>query len=292
MLTLIDLDIPELGYTQFISAWLYQGTEATILVDPGPACTTGILFDELDRRGVDRLDWIFLTHIHLDHGGGVGHVCRRYKGANIACHEKAVHHLAHPARLWEGSLKVLGKVARIYGEMLPVPEENIAVLSEIPVEGGVRVIPTPGHAPHHQCFVFQDALFCGEAFGIFHALDNAVYLRPATPPVFSLPDCLASMDALRPWLDRPLCFGHHGRWANGPEIFETARSQLLQWVAVIRRRRMAQDALDIPAIIEELTLMDPVYARRRLLDQDIRERERYFSGNTIAGILQYLEKTS
>jgi len=290
MLDLIDLDVRALGYTRFISSWLYRGREGNFLVDPGPACTVPSLFEELERLDVRRLDWIFLTHIHMDHSGGIGHVIKRFPKTKIVCHEKAVHHLIDPERLWEGSLKILGDVAGVYGKILPVPPENIRTAGEIPFEDGVRVIPTPGHAAHHQCFVGKEFLFCGELFGIFHELEEGVYLRPATPPVFVLEDFLTSMDAIAPFLDRTLCFSHYGRWSNGPEILESARAQLLLWVEVVRQHRMGMERPDMQAIIDDLTANDPVYARRNRLSDQIRKREDFFSVNTIRGMLQYLEK--
>lgn len=284
---LIDLDVPALGYTRFISAWLHKGKDGNILVDPGPACTAETLLEALDRRGIRRLDWIFLTHIHLDHSGGIGHLLRKFPEAKVVCHEKAVQHLVDPERLWEGSLKILGEVAAVYGKMLPVPPENIMTADEIPIEGGIRVVPTPGHAAHHQCFVGREWLFCGELFGIFHELEDAVYLRPATPPVFVLEDFLASMDAVAPFLDRPLCFSHYGRWENAGEIFEIARKQLPLWVSVVRRHRGNPD---METIIDALTEADPVYARRDRLPELVKARETYFSANAIRGMLQYIEK--
>jgi glyoxylase-like metal-dependent hydrolase (beta-lactamase superfamily II) len=196
MLELIDLDIKELEYSRFISAWLYQGNEGSFVVDPGPACTIDHLIAELEKHHVSQLDWILLTHIHMDHAGGIGHLAERFPGARIVCHEKAVKHLIDPSRLWEGSLKILGNVARVYGEIKPVLPASILTIDQIPFGDGIKVIPTPGHAAHHQCFVWQDSLFCGELFGIFQQLDQSIYLRPATPPVFVLDDYLASMDAV------------------------------------------------------------------------------------------------
>lgn len=289
MLDLIDLDVPALGYTRFISAWLYQGRNECILVDPGPACTADTLFDALEVRGVRHLEWIFLTHIHLDHSGGVGHVVRKFPEARVVCHEKAAQHLIDPERLWEGSLKVLGRVAEVYGKMLPVPPVCIVTADEIPAAGGVRVIPTPGHAAHHQCFAGREWFFAGELFGIFHAMDKEFYLRPATPPVFVLEDFLASMNAAAPFLDRPLCFAHHGRWDNGPQILETARNQLLLWVEVVRRHRKNPD---LSVIADALTNADPIYGRKDWLPALVQQRETYFTANAIRGILQYLEKSA
>jgi len=284
---LIDLDIPSLGYTRFISSWLYQCDGKNFLVDPGPACTLGHLLAELERRNVSRVDWVLLTHIHMDHAGGVGDLIRRFPEATVVCHEKAVPHLIDPDRLWKGSLKILGDVARVYGEIRPVPAENIMTVETLPAAGGIRVIATPGHAAHHQCFVLKDMLFCGELFGIFHQLENAVYLRPATPRVFVLEDFLSSMDAVAPFMDRRICFSHYGFSDDGAHILTTARRQLQCWVDVISQHR---NDPGMDRIIHDLSQKVPVYARKTMLPETLYQREMHFSVNSVNGILHYLSK--
>lgn len=287
MLQLIDLDIESLNYSKFISAWLYTGNEGNFLIDPGPACTIPALFDELNRRDVRHLDWILLTHIHMDHSGGIGHVIERFPDARVACHTKAVDHLINPAHLWEGSLKVLGDVARAYGGIKPVPAENIVSMGEVLFGEGIKVIPTPGHAAHHQCFVWKDWLFCGELFGIFHQLKDSIYLRPATPPRFKLEEFQESMDKVIPYMNRQICFSHYGVYPDGIKIMEMARKQLLLWVDVVKNH--SNDDLNVEAVIEELTQKDPVYARKKQLEPTLFQRETYFSKNTIKGMRQYLQ---
>jgi glyoxylase-like metal-dependent hydrolase (beta-lactamase superfamily II) len=287
MLELIDLDIDRLNYSKFISSWLYPGKEGTFLIDPGPACTIPALFDELNHRNVDHLDWILLTHIHMDHAGGIGHVIERFPDARVACHKKAVAHLINPKRLWEGSLKVLGDVAGVYGEIKPVPAENIVSEGDVLFGSGIKVISTPGHAAHHQCFVFKDWLFCGELFGIFHQLKNTIYLRPATPPKFVFEDFIASMDKITPYMKRQICFSHYGAYPDGEKILKTAKRQLALWVAVVKNH--VHDP-DVAAVIEDLTHSDPVYALKKQLAPKLLQREMHFSENSVRGILQYLKK--
>ncbi|MBC2715782.1 MAG: MBL fold metallo-hydrolase [Desulfobacteraceae bacterium] len=290
MLELIDLDIKELEYSRFISSWFYQGKEGCFLIDPGPACTINHLFAELEKRNVTHLDWILLTHIHMDHAGGIGHLVERFPDARVICHKNAVKHLKNPERLWEGSLKILGDVARVYERIKPVPSANIMTVAQVPFDNGtrlnegIRVIPTPGHAAHHQCFVWKDVLFCGELFGIFHQLDNSIYLRPATPPVFVLDDFLRSMDAVAPYMDRRVCFSHYGTCTDGVEVMKVARQQLLLWVDVIGRH---MDDPDMDQVIDDLSDKDPVFARKALLATELYKREMHFSVNSIKGILQY-----
>jgi glyoxylase-like metal-dependent hydrolase (beta-lactamase superfamily II) len=285
MLDLIDLDIPSLGYSQFIAAWLYEGPGGVFLVDPGPACTIPLLLEALENRHVRRLDWILLTHIHLDHAGGIGHLVKKFPHARVACHERAVKHLVDPDRLWEGSLKVLGKVAQTYGAIKPVPAGNIVTKGELEFEDGIRVMDAPGHAVHHQCFVFRDWIFCGELFGIMLARDRGIYLRPATPPRIDLEALFASMDRMEPEINRRICFGHYGQFPDGPRILDLARAQLRLWVDVIGQHAAESDKNSIMA---ELIEADLIYAGIRDLPEALYNREAFFSLNAINGILQAL----
>src|SRR5690606_16752620 len=139
----IDLDQPSLeGFRQFISAWLVRGEKGTFLVDPGPLSTIPRLLADLGRLGVKRLDYVLLTHIHIDHAGGAGALLAAYPGARVICHPEGSGHLVNPERLWQGSRKVLGPLAEAYGEIVPVPEQRLGVAEEIDAIG-VRVFPTP-----------------------------------------------------------------------------------------------------------------------------------------------------
>ncbi len=286
MLDLLDLDIPSLGYTRFISAWLYKGPEGVFLVDPGPACTIDDLCRQLAERGVERLDWILLTHIHMDHAGGIGHLAERYPEARILCHEKAVPHLIDPSRLWQGSLKTLGRVAEVYGRIRPVAEHRITSTGKIDFGEGIRAIDTPGHASHHLGFVFADWLFCGELFGVHQELADDFYLRPATPPRFSAEAFFASMDRVAPETERRVCFAHHGSHPDGRKIAELARQQLKLWIEVISEHA---ENPDFEAITRALAQRDPLFARFNMLDEQARERERFFVQNSVDGILGWLQ---
>jgi len=285
MLDLIDLDIPSLGYTRFISAWVYQGEAGAFLIDPGPACTIDHLCESLDARGITKLDFILLTHIHMDHAGGIGHMAERFPEAKIVCHEKAVPHLIDPARLWEGSLKTLGHVAEVYGEIKPVPEDRVSAEYRIDFGSGIRAVDTPGHAPHHLCFVFENELFCGELFGIFQDLGGRIYLRPATPPRFVADAFFNSMDEIFPYINRTIRFAHYGSHPDGPEILRLCREQLRLWIDVVREH---SESPDMAAIIADLTARDPIYRQIHELPPAIYERERYFTRNSINGMLGYL----
>ena len=295
-LQLLDLDIPELGYLKFISSWLYQGPkgEGNFLVDPGPACTIPTLFKTLDSAGVKHLDWVLLTHIHQDHAGGLGNLIQRYPEAKVVCHEKGKKHLVNPDRLWEGSKEILGKVAHHYGKILPVPEKNVIATNEIVFGEGIRVIPTPGHASHHQCYSFRDWFFAGELFGAHIPMDSGLYLRPATPHRFILEDYLSSMAFAQKYLDKIVCFAHYGQNPNLEQVLSTAKEQLMLWVKIIREYKnevsgKKRDNYNLDAIIDELLRNDKTFSKLLELDEKMQNREMEFSKNSIWGILKYIE---
>ncbi|MBN1825398.1 MAG: MBL fold metallo-hydrolase [Candidatus Eisenbacteria bacterium] len=289
--TLIDLDQEELeGHRLFLGCWLYRTPDLVFLVDPGPASSAEKLVEELRAEGVRRLDAVLLTHIHIDHAGGTGHLLRSFPEARVYCHESGRRHLVDPARLWKGSRAVLGRVAGVYGAPSPVPEANL--IDEAAVERlGVRVMPTPGHAPHHVSFVCGDALLVGEAIGTHCPLpgrrDDQVYLRPATPPRFFLDQAVASIDsllALDPAPERIL-FAHYGERGEAAELLEAGREQLRWWTSVVAElAAVSEENLEERAhfrLLEE----DPLYANFPALDEDIQGRERLYAGHTIQGML-------
>ncbi|MBT8375187.1 MAG: MBL fold metallo-hydrolase, partial [Deltaproteobacteria bacterium] len=180
-LFLITLPPPMPGFDDFIGCWLYSGNKSFI-VDPGPTVTSEALAGTLKKLKISHLDYIFLTHIHIDHAGGVGDIATYFPNSPIICHKAGIPHLVDPSRLWEGSVKTLGEKATAYGQIKPVsPDRFIAAdqfMSEL-----ITPIFTPGHSPHHVSYLAKEYLFAGEAGGVFLSNNcNSEYLRPATPP--------------------------------------------------------------------------------------------------------------
>ena len=182
-LYLIPLPQPIKGFNRFIGAWLVTG-KRNILVDVGPSRSVEVLFSALDSLGIQKIDAIFLTHIHLDHAGGIGETVRHWPDAFVFCHARAIEHLAAPAALWQGSLRNIPDLAHVYGPVSPVPKDRLwdadkCFLSHI------EVVETPGHASHHVSYCIDGNLFAGEAGGVCHSsAEGRFYMRPATPPTF------------------------------------------------------------------------------------------------------------
>ena len=291
-LCLIDIDQALEGFRKFISAWLYRTGDVTLLVDPGPASTIPYLVERLKLAGVDRIDQVLLTHVHLDHAGGTGRLLKHFPGAKVNCHPKGIPHLVAPQKLWEESKKVLGNVAEAYGEMAPAPEPNISYRERIDVGGvSIEVIETPGHAPHHVSYRVEDILFAGEVGGVYVPLESGFYVRPATPPPFQHEIFLDSISRAAALDVSLVCLGHYGFRTDTAALFERARRQLDFWVDTVGRHVKAGGEPFEDTVLADLIEKDPDMAGWHLLPKDIQARERNFCVNSIRGIRMYLEKT-
>ena len=98
-LFLVDLDLPLPGFSSFFSSWIIKKGDRGIIIDPGPSTTINILHNALREIGIKGIDYIFLTHIHLDHAGGCGDLIKGYPDSVIFCHPQAVTHLVNPVNL-------------------------------------------------------------------------------------------------------------------------------------------------------------------------------------------------
>ena len=258
-----------------------------MVVDVGPKSTVNTLVEAIKKLGINKIDYVLLTHIHIDHAGGVGEFLKHFN-AKVMVHDKGKKHLINPQKLWEGSLKVLGDIAKAYGEITPVPES--AFIDKI---DGIEKIDTPGHAPHHSSYVIGDYLFAGEAFGVFHEVRNELYQRPATPPKFILEVAESSIEKLESLGWKKVCFGHFGMYKDSLDIAKYAKKQLKKWVQTIFDEVSGGESY--PEKITEnvkknLLEKDARFSNYKLLDDDIREREDYFIRNSIIGMLEYVKE--
>ena len=276
------------GFNPFFGSWFFQD-ENTFLVDVGPANTAGRLIDSLVSMGVERVDYVLLTHIHIDHAGGLADLLEYYPMARVVCHEKAPKYLVDPSTLWAGSLEVLGEIARLYGAPRPVPEEKVIPHTQTDMDDLI-VVETPGHAAHHLSFSYKNRLFVGEAGGNYFVVSGMEYLRPATPPRFFLDVCFRSIDTLLALEDQPIHFAHCGRAESSHRLLRIFRDQLVRWEAIIREQINEGDADLVKRCTETLLEKDPCLKAFDKMDHETQERERRFIGNAIMGFEGYLKE--
>ncbi len=280
---LIDLPQRMRGFKNFISSWVLQEENKALLVDVGPASTIPLLEENLKELGVEKVEYVLITHIHIDHAGGLGDFLTIHPEAKVVVSEKGKKHLVNPEALWKGSLKVLGKIAENYGEIKPVKESSFT--NKVDFAGyDVEIVETPGHAPHHISFVVDDFLFLGEACGVHQPLKEDYYMRPATPPKFFFDVYLESIERLKEFGKKKAMFGHFGMRKDCREVLKEAENQIKLWVEVIEEMFGREKG----EIKEELLNRDERFSRYRKLEDDVREREDIFISNAIEGISGYI----
>jgi len=284
---LIDLKLNRPGYDHFIASWVCRG-DSNIVVDVGPANSVHVLLEALEAMEMNGVDLVLLTHIHIDHAGGLADFLEQFPMAKVVCHRMGVEHLVDPSKLWAGSQKVLGELAEFYGPIRPVKREALLAHTEAKIEG-LKVIETPGHAPHHLSFSYQGKLFVGEASGTFHDLGELEYVRPATPPKFFMGEGLGSVDRLLALEDQPIYYVHFGKAESSHHQLKSFRNQLIRWSEIIKQE-MAADPEDlVKTCMESLLEKDPDLKAFHTMDPDMQERERYFLTNSINGYIEYLQ---
>jgi glyoxylase-like metal-dependent hydrolase (beta-lactamase superfamily II) len=291
----VPLPVPIDGFEDFISAWVHTA-DPVCVIDTGPSVSSSALLAALDELGVKRLDYILLTHIHIDHAGGVRALSDAFPEAPVVCHPKGIAHVVEPERLWQGSLKTLGRIARAYGPIEAVPQERLCAADRLQSES-LAAVPTPGHAAHHFSYLLHnDILFAGEAGGNCLSLDDGgCYLRPATPPRFFIETHLQSLDRLIALNPQRICYGHVGMQTDAGRLLKAHRDQLLRWEKLIRPFFTAQpgdEAAAMAACRDHLLRSDPLLAGLTSLPADVQERERGFIINSIKGYWGYLAQHS
>jgi glyoxylase-like metal-dependent hydrolase (beta-lactamase superfamily II) len=282
---LIELKQQRPGFDRFIGSWVCPG-EKNIVIDVGPAGSISGLVASLANMNIDRVDYVLITHIHIDHAGGVADFLDHFPMARVICHEKALDHLVEPSRLLAGSRRVLGDLVDTYGPIRPVKQEGLIPHTEARVKG-LEIIETPGHSAHHLSYGYEGHLFPGEAGGIYLKVRDLEYTRPATPPQFFLKQFLESMDRLLVLEDRPFCFAHWGRTESSHHSLNRAREQLIRWEEILREEVSRRGNPPIEACMEILIEKDPYLKAFHLMDRDQQAKERIFMSNCIEGYLGF-----
>jgi glyoxylase-like metal-dependent hydrolase (beta-lactamase superfamily II) len=285
---LITLPQPFPGLERFIGSWVIPGSPA-IVVDTGPISSIDRLAAAIRARGLNRIDYVFISHIHIDHAGGLGPFLRHFPTARAVVHEKGVKHLADPAKLWAGSLKTLGDMAEAYGPIEPVPADRLVAHTNFTLPD-LQILETPGHAPHHLAFDYRGNLFAGEAAGVYLPSWDHLYLRPPTPPRFFFEQAVGSVERMGELPDRPIYFAHLGRYPHSREILEAYRDQLHFWLETAGQALQENPADPLPLATERILTRDPRLQDFQSMDEEEQGRERYFTQNSLNGFIGYLRE--
>lgn len=284
--TLITIEQEKPGFGRFIGSWVLRNGPCAV-VDVGPSRSLPNLVRSLFGMGIERVDLVLLTHIHIDHAGGLAEFFRAFPMARAVCHSQAIGHLVDPAKLWHGSRKALGELISLYGPINPVKREWLIPHDQARLQG-LRVIATPGHAAHHLSFVYEKRLFVGEAGGVYLQVGTSEYLRPATPALFFLKECVESLDRLLEEGDLPIYYSHFGWAESSRRMLERARKQLFAWERIIGNTVAKEKGDVVEKSIERLLDEDPELRAFPDLSPADQDRERFFMAKSIEGYLGYL----
>jgi glyoxylase-like metal-dependent hydrolase (beta-lactamase superfamily II) len=221
--------VPGAGCVYFLAE------EKKALIDTGPASSTGVILEGIQQIGFKStdVDYILITHIHLDHAGGAGTLLKNMPQAKVVVHYKGIKHLIDPSRLILSAKAAQGKdsIDR-NGEVLPIAEQRL-----IPARDGDKIklsheqiltlLDAPGHAPHELC-VYESrngGIFVGDAVG--HYIEGTDVMIPVTPPPsFDLDLYLETLDRLLELKASRIYFAHAGTSNRVKEKLEAAKSKL------------------------------------------------------------------
>ena len=259
----IQIDTLLGGWARVTAGYLITG-DAPVLVETGSQTSVPALLTALGELGVEpgELAGVAVTHIHLDHAGGVGDVAAAFPDATIYVHPKGARHLVDPTRLVDSAALVYGDLLdSLYGRLTPTDAARVVALDDgdeiqVSTNRTLTTVDSPGHAKHHLALHDSDSglLFAGDAVGV--RLPDVGILRPATPPPdFDLDQALSS---LRRFADRHptgIALAHFGLVPDPQEILVEAEDILTRWAEVAEAAW--REGRDIAAALDDAFAVDP-----------------------------------
>lgn len=224
------IDVRHLGNERVIGCWEVE----RVLIDPGPTSCLQTLLDEL---GEQQPRAVLLTHIHLDHAGASGSLVERWPDLEVYVHENGVEHMAEPDRLLKSARRLYGDdMDRLWGEMVPVPERNLRVLTGgETVLGEFDVAYTPGHASHHVSYRYGDTAFVGDTGGVRIA-PGALTIPPTPPPDIDIEAWHESIEKIRAWRPTRIAITHFGDNDRVQEQLAELDCRLDEWAEWAREQ--------------------------------------------------------
>ena len=265
------VDLETGGFKNLICSYVIRG-EKPFLVESGPTNSISNLLSGLEELDVkfEDVEYVAVTHVHLDHGGGAGTLLKSLPNAKVIVHPRGLPHLVDPKRLWPSSQEVLGFVSEIFGKPEPVPKERIIPVTEGSFDLGygakLKVTETVGHASHNLSFQesFNGGVFPGDAAGTY--LPEFDVVVPTTPPPFYLDAALASLDKLISLKPTVIYFSHFGKATDAVQRLKDYKLQLQLWADIakdgVKKNQSLEEIRD--RIIQEDKAMNRVIGYRKI----------------------------
>jgi glyoxylase-like metal-dependent hydrolase (beta-lactamase superfamily II) len=263
-----QIDVLHRGLQKVIACFEVDG----VLVDPGPQSCEETLLAAL---GGERPAALLLTHIHFDHAGAAGSLVRRWPDLDVYVHERGAPHMARPERLVASAARLYGGeegLRETWGEVVPVPEERMKVLTGGETVLGFKVQYTPGHASHHVCYLHEASgtAFVGDMAGV-RIPPSDLTLAPTPPPDVDVEAWERSLDAIAAWEPQTLALTHFGTSDDPPAQLQAVRESL-RWqaelagetdqdafMAALHERVVAGEPAEDVAAVEQAAPLDHLF---------------------------------
>lgn len=262
----LDIHTIDTGFVrpQFDAAYLLVEAGRGAFIDCGTNHSVPRLLAALEPAGLAAadVDWLILTHVHLDHAGGAGELMAQLPNARLVVHPRGARHMIDPSHLWAGATAVYGEevMRESYGRLLPVPAERVMEAPDghvVSLAGRLlHCLETPGHARHHLTVhdVRNNVCFTGDVFGLsYRELDTPAgpFALPTTTPVQFDPAALhASIERLVALRPAAMYLTHFGRVEDVDRMAADLHEQIDAMVAIAQRCAARPDRHT--AIVQEL----------------------------------------
>jgi glyoxylase-like metal-dependent hydrolase (beta-lactamase superfamily II) len=267
------IDVRHLGGQRVIGCWVVDD----VLIDPGPTSSIDALMTGLDGLEPRAL---LLTHIHLDHAGASGSLVERWPELEVYVHERGAPHLIDPSRLLESARRLYGEnMDSWWGEMVPVPEQNVRVLhgGERLLDDAFEVAYTPGHASHHVCYLHRGTAFVGDVGGV-RINSGSLTIPPTPPPDIDVEAWQESIDRVRAWQPERLAITHFDLYDDVDRQLDEVSARLAEWAALAREEGQEAFIADVRQAIEGSAGQEllPAYTQAAPPEQLYAGLERYW----------------
>lgn len=220
----------------------YIDSSNPILVEVGPSNSFPYLIASLESLGINKVNRSAMTHLHLDHVGGIGHLVEKYKEHFVYIHELGLKHLPDPQRLWKAVAEVYTEewLSTNWGEIKPTPLRNIRSLKDrdlIDLGNGrqLEAIYGPGHAKHHYTFYdeYSKTLFMGDTLGLVYP--HGDFVQPNLPPPdFNKEILFNTLEELERLDLEYLALAHFGIHKNPYDLIDNAKQSIETWIGFVK----------------------------------------------------------
>ena len=222
-------------------ACYYIDSKDPILIEVGPSNSFPYLISALESLGIDKIKRSAITHLHLDHVGGIGHVVNKFKDHFVYVHELGIKHLPNPERLWKAVADIYTDewLIRNWGKIKPTPIENIKTLNDghefkLDKNRNLKSLYSPGHAKHHYTFYDSESgtIFMGDTLGLIYP--HGDFVQPnLNPPDFNKEVLFDTLDKISSLELKQIAIAHFGLHSNPYELINNAYKSIEQWILFI-----------------------------------------------------------